>query len=136
MKIAFCTDDDNGMLFNGRRLSRDRAVTDDLINSLSGSQKLWIHPFSLKLFQGREEMVIIDEELLSHAGKNDLCFIENIDITPYEALIDELIIYRWNRRYPSDMKLTLNPEDFEATAVKEIKGSSHEKITKEVFRRC
>ena len=135
MKIAFCVDDNNGMLFNNRRLSRDSAVICDLLNSVPDG-KIMIHPFSEKLFTGFEDRMIVNEHLTEEAGDDELCFIENIDPGSFAERISGMTVYRWNRRYPSDMKLTLSMEGFELVLREEFKGSSHERITKEVYTRC
>ena len=49
--------------------------------------------------------------------------------------IEELIIFKWNRRYPSDLTLDFNPSEHNMVLVKseDFKGTSHEKITMEVW---
>ena len=49
MIAAICLEDRNGLLFNGRRLSRDRAQQEDLM-TVCGAGRLWISPFSAPLF--------------------------------------------------------------------------------------
>ena len=49
MKLIVCVDLNNGMLFNNRRLSRDRGLIEQ-IYSLVGENKLWITEFSKDLF--------------------------------------------------------------------------------------
>lgn len=135
MKIAFCLDDDNGLLFNGRRLSRDSAVINDLIDSLPPGEKLRILPFSLTLFRGLEDRVSVCESIYG-AGTDELCFVESIDASAYTECISTLTVYRWNRRYPSDMKLTMSLEHFRLISQTDFPGSSHERITKEVYIPC
>lgn len=135
MKIAFCLDDDNGLLFNGRRLSRDSAVINDLIDSLPPGEKLRILPFSLTLFRGLEDRVSVCDSI-DGAGTDELCFVESIDASAYTEYISTLTVYRWNRRYPSDMKLTMSLEHFRLISQTDFPGSSHERITKEVYIPC
>ena len=40
MKIFICLDDNNGMMFNGRRQSRDEAVVKDILD-FAGEEKVW-----------------------------------------------------------------------------------------------
>ena len=49
--------------------------------------------------------------------------------------ISELIIYRWNRNYPHDFDFDINitESNFKIASTDEFRGSSHEKITKEVY---
>ena len=71
------------------------------------------------------------------AGKGGFAFIETPPLAPYKAKIDTLVIYKWNRHYPSDKKLDIAPRDMGMRLVKtyDFVGSSHEKITKEVYER-
>ena len=49
--------------------------------------------------------------------------------------ISELVIYNWNRRYPSDTRLDIDPakDGFRMLTLTEFKGNAHERITKEVY---
>lgn len=47
MIAAICLEDRNGLLFNGRRLSRDRAQQEDLM-TVCGAGRLWISRFPLR----------------------------------------------------------------------------------------
>ena len=48
MNVIICLDDNNGMLFNNRRQSRDKALLSDVFDNLRG-EKLFITLFSEKL---------------------------------------------------------------------------------------
>ena len=50
MIVIVCTEDRGGMLFNNRRVSKDRTVIQKILE-LSEGKKLWIHPFSEKLYE-------------------------------------------------------------------------------------
>lgn len=129
MNIALCVDDDMGMLFNSRRQSRDRELIKDFAETV-GENKIFIAPYSEILFQ--EYNVTTDEKMLDVAGENDFCFVEKENILPFSSKINKLIIYKWNRKYPSDFTF-LMPEGFTLAETYDFKGSSHEKITKEVY---
>ena len=45
MKIFICLDDNNGMMFNGRRQSRDEAVVKDILD-FAGEEKVWVSSYS------------------------------------------------------------------------------------------
>ena len=51
--------------------------------------------------------------------------------------IEKIILYRWNRKYPADFRFDINLEDSEwkLAETREFTGSSHEKITEEVYVR-
>ena len=61
MIAAICLEDRNGLLFNGRRLSRDRAQQEDLM-TVCGAGRLWISPFSAPLFAPWRERLVIAED--------------------------------------------------------------------------
>ena len=48
--------------------------------------------------------------------------------------IEQFIIYRWNRVYPTDVSVEIGTE-WKLTETEEFPGFSHEKITKEVYCR-
>ncbi|MBE6782558.1 MAG: ribonuclease Z [Ruminococcaceae bacterium] len=129
MKIAVCVCNNMGMLFNSRRQSRDRVLIRDFVDTAKNNRIL-INHFSKNLFDEYE--VTIDDDMMNIAEKNDYCFIENTDILPYINKINEITIYRWNRKYPADFYFQM-PSGFTLKETYEFKGSSHEKITKEVY---
>ena len=62
-------------------------------------------------------------------------FLENRDPEALLPLADRVVIYRWNRHYPSDVRWEGNPADYGFTLaeVMEFPGKSHETITTEVY---
>ncbi|MFQ9511320.1 MAG: ribonuclease Z [Lachnospiraceae bacterium] len=134
MNIIVCLDDNGGMLFNQRRQSRDRIVTADILSTTSAS-RLLISSFSEKLFENSINKPIADDNFLSIAGKGDFCFVENRKLAEYEKDINTIIVYRWNRMYPSDFTFDLNLAQWKLISAKEFTGYSHKKITKEVYEK-
>ena len=134
MKVIVCVDDGLGMAFNRRRQSRDRVLCEDLVKDLDGETRA-IAPDSLTLFDGTEAKLLVCDAPLSSSAK--VAFVENPPLLPYKYEIDEMVIYRWNRKYPADRYLDLLPMEhgFSLTERREFCGSSHEKITKEVYRK-
>ncbi len=135
MIVMVCLDDSNGMMFNHRRQSRDQAVIDDMVFM---SRKLFMKEYSAKLFTDQElEPGIIASEFLQQAQEGDFCFVEDMNVLPYYAKIEQIIIYRWNRKYPADLYFDITLEkDWELVEVKEFVGTSHEKISKEIYLKC
>ena len=131
MKIAVCIDDNNGMMFHNRRVSRDREMIRDLIE-LSAGKRLLIHSYSRVLFDEGDN-VIVDDGFMEKAGADDICFVENMDIAPYAERVSGVILYRWNRRYPFDMKMSLDMSGYKLVDKKDFAGNSHEKITREEY---
>ena len=139
MNIVICLDDNDGMLFNNRRQSRDKIMLKDLLTRVqeSGAQ-LWISPFSEKLLAGSEEMcpfVTVEENFLEQAGVQDFCFVENQPLQPWLEKIDTVTVYRWNRVYPADTYLDLDLSGWQLVSTGEFSGASHERITREVYRK-
>lgn len=137
MKIIVCVDDNNGMMFNKRRQSRDRVLIQDIIANLDGSNLL-IAPYSEKLFEDSDiDAFFISDFILDEAEPDDFCFIENKALKKYASKINELIIYHWNRKYPADTYLDIDPTSLgmKLIATTEFVGSSHDKITKELYRK-
>jgi len=136
MKVIVCIDDDGGMMFNNRRQSRDQVLIEDVIRMVEG-KKLYIDAYSELLFSDIKGRYTVDANMLKNACGGDYCFVENKLLGEYTDKIDEIIIYRWNRRYPSDVKLDIDPKNcgFCLLEITEFPGYSHEKITKEIFRR-
>ena len=138
MTAIVCIDDRGGMLFNKRRQSRDRVLTEDVIAlaKVEGA-RLLASPFSEKLLSEFSDSAsaIYRDDFLAVAEKGDVCFVENCALLPYYDKISRLIIYKWNRTYPYDFSLDLLPlsKEWKLSKVEELAGYSHEKITKEVY---
>ena len=132
--VAVCVDEFGGMLFNGRRQSRDRVLISDLLD-FAGDKKIIINDFSLSLFKDYLDRIILSPSPLNEAGENAVCFIENLPLADYKDKIETLVIYRWNREYPSDKKLDVSPEalGLKLISSSDFVGSSHKKITKEIY---
>ena len=133
MKVYLCVDDNNGMMFNHRRQSRDSVVIQDIIKSSTGFP-VFISPYSSSLFAEYDQKIVSDDFLFL-AGPDDPCFVEDRPLAPFEKEITELTVYHWNRSYPADVKLDLNltNSNYKLLSVEELVGTSHEKITKEVY---
>lgn len=121
MTVFVCVDDGLGMAFNGRRQSRDKAVTEDLLQSCGG--KLSMEEKSKTLFG----------EAVPEASE-DAYFMEFTCETERLQAADRLVLYRWNRAYPADVYFTM-PAGFRLESGREFPGSSHEKITREEYIR-
>ena len=134
MKIIVCLDDNGGMMFNKRRQSRDRAVIADILK-MSAGKRLFISPFSEKLFAESGGEYSVCDSMLVEAAEGELCFVEDKALSALSHRIEEIIIYRWNRKYPADKFFDIDLEScgFGSVSVEEFEGYSHEKITKEIF---
>ena len=130
MKVIVCIDDNGGMLFGKRRQSKDMLLLEDVMKN---TEKIWIHSFSEKLFADYQKKIMIDDMFLDKADKGEVCFVENQKLIPYISQIEELIIYKWNRKYPADFRLDVDLSKWEMKEQIEFSGNSHEKITREIY---
>jgi len=130
MVLIVCLDLNNGMYFNNRRQSRDREVIKD-IAFITKNNNLIMTEYSHKLFENECENIVITDDFEGQYLENDFCFVENEDVQLEN--IKKIIVYRWDKVYPSDY--CLNLEDYHLTSTLEFKGYSHEKIVKEVYLR-
>ncbi len=133
MKLIVAVDDRNGMMFNNRRQSRDRGLCEKIL-SITGGEKLWVNSYTVGLFEGymNSRNVIVDDDFLSKAGREDFCFAENV--LPAADEVDSVIIFRWNRKYPGDFFFEFDMTHWNLTKTEEFAGSSHY-ITMEVYER-
>ena len=135
MKLIVVVDDDNGMMFNQRRQSRDSALMERILQMSEGTI-LWINEYTKNQFTDTPSYVHVSDVPLDEVSSGEFCFIENMRVAPYGDKIEELIIFHWNRKYPGNMKLDFLPQAHGMKLVKseDFKGSSHEKITMEVWK--
>lgn len=160
MIAIVCVDADNGMMFNNRRQSQDRKARQNILELTSGS-KLWMNEYSFGQFKEEKAEIYvdegnsydeksekcvdegilknvkteicIDEQFLEYAKKGQFCFVENkqIDVEKLEGLI----IYRWDKKYPSDFELEFDFSGWHLKNTFEFEGYSHDKIIREVYER-
>lgn len=133
MKLIICIDNRKGMMFFGKRQSQDHELRRWIINRTLGS-KLWMSTFSSEQFQEYTGF-IVDDDYNSKAALDDYCFVEDKDFIIENT--DEVILCCWNRKYQADrfFDVDLKANGFFKTDREEIKGSSHNKITIETYRR-
>ena len=136
MKLVFCVDDRGGMLFNKRRVSRDKLMVSDLAEYI-GNDALYLTPYSEELFLEQSLNIIVSENALKFAEDDDFVFVETEEPSAYMAAAKEIIIYKWNRRYPFDLALKASPLEFgfKLESVCEFRGNAHDKITREVYKK-
>ncbi len=134
MTGILCIEDEGGILFHQRRVSRDRLLVDWIMEKI-GKRKLWMRPYSKLLFDAYP--VETAEDYLAQAGDGDFCFIEDGTYTEYVDKLAGLLLCKWNRHYPSDLKFqgSILAEGWQLEAVYEVKGSSHERITVEEWKK-
>lgn len=130
MNIIMCLDDRNGLTFNGRRLSTDRLVYQQITKTAAGN--LWMNQKSAELFNNFS--VCTDVDFLNRAEFSDSCFVEDLAFIEHMDKVRLITIYRWNRRYPSDVRLPENLlTGWKCISTFDFAGNSHETITEEKY---
>lgn len=105
VNLILCLDNRNGMSFNGRKQSRDRMVDADV------------------------------EMLSKEEGIDRYIRIDFWKDAPKEEEIEEILVYRWDKKYPADEFCPIDFSKWTLVEQKEFAGYSHEKITRERYKR-
>ena len=92
-----------------------------------------MNEYSAKLFDGMN--VEISESFLEQAGGGDFCFVEKNNISEYRDKVRKIVLFKWNKVYPSDMKFDFDFSDFSLKETFDFEGTSHDVITCEVWKR-
>lgn len=134
MILIVCIDENGGIAFNSRRQSQDKKLRDRILTITSDSTLL-MNNYSREMF-GDHSQIKTDEHFLDNALDGDYCFAEDIDVTPYEDKISKIVLYKWNRAYPSDLKFGISlSEGWKLVRSEDFQGNSHENITEEIYER-
>ena len=124
MILISCVDNSMGLRFNGRRCSRDREVCRDVL--ARAGRALWLRPESAALFRDFPEAQLHPVESLGDVPEGAACFWE----TPAgDAEAEEILLYLWNRDYPSDEKFQFPTGAWTCAEETEFPGFSHPVIT-------
>lgn len=131
MTLVACVDDKFGLQFNHRRQSQDRVLREKLLSMVE--TKLYMSPYSGKMF-GPDEKIVAADDYLSRAGADDWAFAEDDAYASYADKIDRIVLFRWNREYPADVRFAF-PGQWHLESQQDFAGSSHDKITTEMYQR-
>lgn len=133
MKIILCVDKKNGTMLFGKRQSQDRLQRERML-SLVGNNRLWISNYSASLFDSADN-IEIDDFFPQKATDNDYCFCEDKELDV--SKVSTIVLYKWNRQYPADrfFSYDLKKLGFNLVSKTDFEGSSHEKITEEIYEK-
>lgn len=132
MILISCVENALGLRFNRRRCSRDRAVCGRILERCGN--ELWLAESSAVLFQAFPEAALHIVSDPSQTPEGGYCFWE----TPVENVTPQkLLLYFWNRDYPSDEKFRFpgGEECWRLAAETELEGVSHPDITERLYER-
>lgn len=132
MRLILCVDNQGGLAFHHRRQSQDRAVRADILQ-MCGDTGLWVTAYTAQQFDMEQQSRL--KVVNSFEDAEEFCFIEDETAETYMSDAEKIILYHWNRRYPSDTRITLPMVGWKCEERTEFSGYSHEKITKEVYIR-
>lgn len=132
MILITCVDDKMGMLFNKRRQSMDSVLRERVLKMCAG-KKLWMNEYSRKQFDAVAEGISVDEDFMAKAGEDDYCFAENISPKAFKGQFKQIVLYKWNRVYPTDLYFDIDLTNWRLAQSSDFAGSSHDKITEEIY---
>lgn len=132
MNIIVCVDKNLGISFNHRRVSSDKTIMSDILTLIKGNT-ISISEFSKVIFNSYLGNYHISEEIPN--SFSDWFFLENDTIESYQNDINTLVIYNFNRIYPSDIKLKIDLSKFDLVSSTDFPGNSHETITRIIYKR-
>ena len=133
--VAITVDDKMGIAFNKRRQSRDKKLIEDLCKKTDGI--IYVSSYSAPLFEEYADRICVIDDPMASCPDGGTCFIEMEHLSDHLDDISELIVYHWNRHYPSDKKLDIDITErgYKMIAKYEFVGSSHDKITKGIYKK-
>ena len=135
MILILCLEETGGMMFNHRRQSRDKAILQRLEQIFEG-KKLWMNSYSYKLYGELENIeIMVAEDFLEKASSGEVCFVETEKLYPFQEKIETIVVFWWNRKYPTDFRFDLELSRWKKIEVQEFVGTSHEKIIQELYQR-
>lgn len=129
MKVIVCVENNYGISLFGKRLSFDRIVFEKI-------KKITKHS---KLYSKKESNRILCEHDVSHEIIDDFnnVSLEDFIFLEFESLpmdkIEEIYIFHWNRKYPSNLKFNVDLTNYNLIEREEFKGYSHELVRMEKY---
>ncbi len=136
MIVIAAVDDRGGMMFGKRRQSQDRVLRQRVL-SLAEGRTVWMNAYTVKQFGDQMDtgLIRVDDRFMEKAGPGEFCFVENMALVSYEAQIEKVILFKWNRTYPGDVTFDLDISTWRRVSAEDFAGSSHGKITQEIYLR-
>ena len=139
MTLILTVDDGFGLAFGAKRQSRDRELVRDAVR-LANGRKIFAREYSRLIFEEAgvcgDALVFCDEPTKA-CGNCGLALLELCVKKSELESASEVIIYSWNRRYPTTAKLDIDyiKANFVLKEEYDFVGNSHEKITRRTYKR-
>lgn len=143
MILIACVDDNLGLSFNNRRLSKDKVLAAHILSRV-GERPAWVSAYTAKMLFGDDLARPLNWKLsnipLRAAIGGEFCFAEDapsseIVYAMQSHNLEGVWLYRWNRSYPGDNFFPLDMSDtrWKKVSESELKGYSHPSITEEIY---
>ena len=134
MKVIICIDERGGVRFHDRRVSQDVAQRRDVI-ARYGKDGLLMRKETAALYAGETDALHVVDDWEQGLGQDGWWVCEDTAFLRWEEQLEEVILYRWNRRYPSDevLRLCLSLPLWRCVAVYDLPGKSHARIDVEHY---
>ena len=88
-------------------------------------------PYSAPLFKSVKVQVDARDDFMNAA--DGFFFVERGDVD--QTAFDRVLLVRWNRRYPSDRRFSVDPRIFRKMENTDLVGAAHDRITLETYGR-
>lgn len=141
MQLITVVDDNYGMTFNNRRQSRDSELIEKIMDFV-GDDKLYMTNYSAQLFTEYHDSIKVYESVIisdvENMPENTTFFVESPAILKQPGFVcpDVIVLYHWNRLYPSDVVFPKELlQEYKLDTITYFKGSSHDNITEEIWRK-
>lgn len=138
MRLIACVDDGMGMMFNKRRQSKDARVREDMLALVPCNKTLFVTPYTAKQFlpEEQERLTVLPDGLQGELpGAEEYFFAEDTVAAGLEGVTEQVVLYRWSRAYPSDVKFTFDLSGYELISTEDFVGNSHPEMKKEIYRK-
>ncbi len=137
MIVIACVDQQNGLMFHDRRQSQDRNVIQKIVE-ITKDSVLWVSKYSLELFDKSATNIHETHYPSVRASKGEYCFLEDssgmLSVSDVRQDIETVILFRWPNIYPADEYFPVDVlNGKKLTKIFEFTGTSHDKITLEVY---
>lgn len=130
MKPIICIDNEYGMMFNNRRLSQDIKQRENLSVYLQ-NKTICMSTYSASLYEEN----LFNIKIISNINEaiSEFVLIEDLPIASFIDA-DQIIIYNWNRSYPSDVHFDIKIlASYTLIEQHDFSGNSHNLITRSIY---
>ena len=133
LTLCVALDDAGGMTFCGKRQSRDRVMLSEMFATFG--TPIYVAPYSVSILTSFAGKYVAADNPAFSAPSGGVVFLERGSVKAIIDDVETLVIYRWNRKYPSDGKIDIDLSEWRVERATEFVGSSHDKITKITMKR-